>query len=485
MRKLSAAITLALVFLSTSFLTMNGPVCGVTVAENSWVSKTPMNVARGYLGVAVVQGKIYAIGGDAGPLTGNAMNAIGMTQQTTNTTEEYDPSLDKWIIKSPMPTARARLGTVVYQNKIYCIGGYSATVTYKDGHVDKTEYFDLNANEVYDPITNTWQNKAALPTPRHSPATNMVNGRIYVIGGYSITTHSVINVAEVYDPTTDTWTTKTPPPLEVGSSASAVIDNKIYVLGQNTNAWRTSIQIYDPATDSWKIKATTPVSSFATAVATTGLNAPKRIYFFDENRIDVYNPADDSWAVGTPAPTARPIASATAINDLIYVVGGRTGQWGYMTFMYPSALNEQYTPIGYGRSDSSYAPQVDNIPPEINVLLSSGNLTFNESSVSFAFTVSEPYNWTGYGLDGKENMTVTGNFTLTDLLNGLHNVTFYANDTFGNMGVSETINFTVAVPEPEPESFPTVLVATVSTALIATAGAGLLVYFKRIRKNER
>jgi N-acetylneuraminic acid mutarotase len=470
MRKTAAAATVVLVFLAASFLAVATPVFGATAAANSWVPKASMNAARGYLGVAVVNGKIYAIGGDQGSLIGNAMNALGMTQQTTNATEEYAPSLDKWILKSPMPTARARLGTAVYQNKIYCIGGYSATI------VGETKYFDLGVNEVYNPATDTWESKAPLPTPRHSPATNMVDGKIYVIGGYSITTHSVLNVAEVYDPLSDTWATKTPPPLEVGSSASAVVDNRIYVLGLDSNAWRTLIQIYDPATDNWSLKASSPVSSFASAAATTGLNAPIRIYFFDENRTDVYDPVNDSWVAGTPAPTPRPVASAAVIDDLIYVVGGRTGQWGYMTFMYPSALVEQYAPIGSGAPEP-YVPPVDSTPPEIKVL-SSANQTYNQSSVSFDFTVDKPLNWTGYSLDSKENVTVTGNFTLTDLSNGLHTLTVYANDTLGNMGVSETIDFAVAVPEPEPEPFPVVPVAAVAVVAVAAA-AGLLVYFKK------
>jgi N-acetylneuraminic acid mutarotase len=320
----------------------------VFAVEDSWVTLEPMQEARGYLGVEVVNKKIYAIGGDQGSLIGNCMNAIGMTSETVNTLEEFNPSLNKWIFKTSMPTSRARFGTAVCQNKIYCIGGYSATIE------GKTNYFDLKENEVYDPATDTWEKRASLPTARHSPATSMIDGKIYVIGGYSITSHSVLNVAEVYDPATDTWTTISPPPLSVGSCASAVSDNKIYVLGQNSSAWQTFLQVYDPETDLWSIKGTAPTSSFASAALTTGLYAPKRIYFFDENRTDIYNPADDSWVEGSPAPVARPVAATAVVDDMIYVIGGRTGQWWYMTFMHPSDLCEQYSPLGYIPEFSSW-----------------------------------------------------------------------------------------------------------------------------------
>jgi hypothetical protein len=57
----------------------------------------------------------------------------------------------------------------------------------------------------------------------------------------------------------------------------------------------------------------------------------------------------------------------------------------------------------------------------------------------------------------------------------LHNITIYAKDALGNTGASETISFTVEVPE----LFPTTLVATASAASLGIVGLGLLVYFKK------
>jgi hypothetical protein len=57
----------------------------------------------------------------------------------------------------------------------------------------------------------------------------------------------------------------------------------------------------------------------------------------------------------------------------------------------------------------------------------------------------------------------------------LHNITVYAQDTFGNIGSSQTIRFTIA--KPEPESFPVVPVAAI--AVVAVIVAGLLVYHKK------
>jgi parallel beta-helix repeat protein len=122
-------------------------------------------------------------------------------------------------------------------------------------------------------------------------------------------------------------------------------------------------------------------------------------------------------------------------------------------------------------------------PPEVTVR-SPLNQTYNSSSVPLTFSVDvlspvKAVNWTGYSLDGEPNVTVTGNTTLTGLSSGLHNITVYANDTYGNIGASPAVTFTVA----KPETFPTALVATASGASAAVACLGLLVYFKR-RKHQ-
>jgi parallel beta-helix repeat protein len=112
-------------------------------------------------------------------------------------------------------------------------------------------------------------------------------------------------------------------------------------------------------------------------------------------------------------------------------------------------------------------------PPAISILSPIAQ-TYNESDVSLTFLIDKPVNNTGYSLDGIGNFTLSGNTTLADLAVGRHNVTIFAQDTFGNIGSSQTISFTVA--KPEPESFPVVSVATVAVALVV---AGLLVYHKK------
>jgi parallel beta-helix repeat protein len=85
---------------------------------------------------------------------------------------------------------------------------------------------------------------------------------------------------------------------------------------------------------------------------------------------------------------------------------------------------------------------IETIPPEISVV-SPESKAYATTDVPLIFTVNETTSWMGYSLDGQANVTILGNTTLTGLSEGSHDIIVYANDTFGNMGASATIYFSV------------------------------------------
>jgi len=387
MRK-TIALLLILLFFTASCVIMAKPVFSSTdVAENTWVTKAPMHVARSNLGVAVVDGNIYAIGG----LVGNGV--------VTVVNEVYDPETDTWSSRKSMPTARAYFATAVYQGKVYCIGG---------------------------------------------------------AGGAN----------EVYDPATDSWTTEEPLPIATSDYPSAVVDNKIYVIGGLSSNPRSDLnQIYDAESGVWSEGALMPLGNrYGAAGATVGVNAPKRIYFISSGRTQVYDPGNDSWTFGADLPTRREGFGVAVVDDALYVIGGFKLSYAELysidVVVTRYAANEQYTPFGYGT-----------VPPAVSVV-SPENMTYETSNVSLSFTVNKTVNWTGYSLDSGETVIVGGNATLEGLANGVHNVTVYAKDEFGNVGASEAVSFTVEVP------FPGMLVVA-PVASVAVVGAVLAIYFKK------
>jgi hypothetical protein len=139
--------------------------------------------------------------------------------------------------------------------------------------------------------------------------------------------------------------------------------------------------------------------------------------------------------------------------------------------------------IGAGKSDF-WLLKVDYAAPQITVL-SPVNGSYPVGDVALNFAISEPLAWTGYSLDGQENVTIAGNTTLSGLSTESHQLTVYANDTAENMGASETISFTIT-EENETEPPPATTWTTTATLITIVAAAAAIVafalYFTKTRK---
>lgn len=300
-----------------------------------------MPTARTFLGVAAVNGKIYAIGG----------HKSGSGFLSTN--EEYDPVTNTWATKASMPTPRYFFGIAVWQGRIYVIGGQTEQAV------------STGINEVYDPSTDSWTSKTSMPTSRYGLSAEVVNDRIYATGGAHIYPGIVSDLNEEYDPYLDSWTTKAPLPTPVFLGSSAVVDGKIHILGGETwlnDAYRTVDlnQIYDPATNTWDFgaKMLAPTALCA-AGATTGIAAPKRIYVLGRTNREIpnnqaYNPLNDSWTWATSMPTNRNTLGVGVIDDVLYAIGG-------FADVGETTKNEQYIPI-------NYIPEFPSLPIVLSVV---------------------------------------------------------------------------------------------------------------------
>jgi hypothetical protein len=86
-------------------------VCGSgSSLDLSWSTVASVSTARYGLAVGVVNGVLYAVGGNN---NGTNLNIV----------EAYDPSLDSWTPKASMPTARSVLGVGVVNEILYAVGG--------------------------------------------------------------------------------------------------------------------------------------------------------------------------------------------------------------------------------------------------------------------------------------------------------------------------------------------------------------------------
>ena len=151
-------------------LAVGGAVPGARVStgaqgfepEGSWVTASPMPVARNESASAAVHGRIYVIGG-------NGEDSIPSTLVQT-----YDVARDRWSEARPVPVALHHAGAAVVDGKIYLIGGFTSAFADRD---------PVDTVWMYDPAADQWQARASLPAARGALAVAVADGRIYALGG--------------------------------------------------------------------------------------------------------------------------------------------------------------------------------------------------------------------------------------------------------------------------------------------------------------
>lgn len=181
----------------------------------TWVPRAPMPTARSAGGTGVIDGKVYVAGGR--PPHGSDFAV-------------YDPTADSWQVLPNVPTQRNHLGVGAINGKLYVAGG-------RFGGGVGSEMTDIL--EIYDPATGTWSSGASMLAPRAGVASTVANGCLYLIGGEGNTAdpRGVFDRNELYDPGTDSWRGLEPLPIPMhGLTGAAFLDGWIHVPGGATHA---------------------------------------------------------------------------------------------------------------------------------------------------------------------------------------------------------------------------------------------------------
>jgi Bacterial Ig-like domain (group 3)/Kelch motif/Beta-propeller repeat len=233
----------------------------------------------------------------------------------TNVVEAYDTTTNSWATVANIPTARDHLAAATGPDgRIYAIGGVSLSGS--------------NVVEAYDPTTNTWATVASMPTGRWSlAAVTGPDGRIYAIGG---TTDGGVqtNTVEAYDVYTNTWSTVSSMPTARTYLAAAVgPDGRIYAIGgySETGGYGFStVEAYDVYTNTWSTVASLPAPRYGVAAAT----GPDGLIYEigGPDTVEAYDTNTNTWVsfANLPQPTGGP-AAATGPDGRIYAIGGWDG----------------------------------------------------------------------------------------------------------------------------------------------------------------
>lgn len=163
---------------------------------------------------AVANEKIFVFGGLTKP------------NEPTNMAEMYDSFHDKWVALPSMTSPKYAMATVTFRKRLWILGGLikqmnSLLIT------DEIEVFDL--------LSNKWLKlKTKLPIPlSHTTATEF-NGKIYLVGGRTISATGHLSLSDkvyIFNNTTKKWTegpNLTSPRCNVNL---IVFKNKLYLMG--------------------------------------------------------------------------------------------------------------------------------------------------------------------------------------------------------------------------------------------------------------
>ena len=185
---------------------------------DTWVKKRNMPTLRESFTTAVVNGKIYVIGGRVQDKRLDEGVATGLV-------EVYDPLTNRWEKRADMPTERGETSAVVVGGKIYVLGGY--TWRKVPGLAERF----VTRIEEYNPKTDKWRKLPDMPMFKGWFATVAVDNEIYTVGGIDLEKGlKRISDVDVYNPSANKWR-KIEPMTIPATTTAVVVRGKIYALG--------------------------------------------------------------------------------------------------------------------------------------------------------------------------------------------------------------------------------------------------------------
>ncbi|MDD3172074.1 MAG: kelch repeat-containing protein [Herbinix sp.] len=231
----------------------------------------------------------------------------------------YDTTTKEYKVSSSDSSGRHSLTAHIHEGRIYTIGG---------------NYNNNATIGIYDIATDTWRtanNSGSKNTRWHYSV--LVDNKIYVIGGlYSVSggTYEISNLVQVYDILTDTWENKSNMLTGARYPSGAYHNGKIYISGGEIGDYATptstrKTQIYDISSNTWKYGPDCDYTFIGQFAVVYG----DKIYFNNGgiSRICIFNTFSETWTYSSNYMTTvnGRWVDAYIINEKIYYIGGSIG----------------------------------------------------------------------------------------------------------------------------------------------------------------
>ncbi|XP_075675699.1 kelch like family member 18 [Dermatophagoides pteronyssinus] len=236
-----------------------------------WRMAEAMSMMRSRVGVAVMERKLYAIGGY------NGFDRL-------NTVEVYDSKVKQWKRVKSMHYRRSAVGAAALNDELYVCGGYDGSIS-------------LNVVERYSSMLNEWNEVTPMNIKRSAAGVVSLDGYIYALGGHDGL--MIFNSVERYDPRTKQWEFVESMLSRRCRLGCCCFGGKIYVCGGYDGCtFLQTAEVFDPQTGKWsqisKMRATRSrvalVANCSRLFAIGGYDGVSNL-----SSVEAYDIEKDSW----------------------------------------------------------------------------------------------------------------------------------------------------------------------------------------------
>ena len=275
-----------------------------------WEPRALMPAPRQETAVVTLGDEVVVLGG------------ILIDLEIVDTVEAYSLDDDSWRSLPPLPMRMHHVNAAVVDDKIIVAGALTG--------------FDFAGNQtvvVFDPVTDTWEPRAAMPpgTERGGAGVAVLDDAVYVVGGYS--SGSARSEFSRYLVDEDRWEELPRLPQLRDHVLAFASDNRIFVVGGRQGAISSHTAqtlTFDVDTNEWTEVAPMPTSRAGAAGA---LCCDGRFYVVGGEgdasnaagvfvQTEAYDPQRDSWERLAPMRTPRHGMGASCVGNTLVVPGG-------------------------------------------------------------------------------------------------------------------------------------------------------------------
>jgi N-acetylneuraminic acid mutarotase len=222
-------------------------------------------------------------------------------------------------------TSVAPATTYEYQVRSYNNGGASEPTT------------TLTASTVTPRSKWSWKTAVSSPVGRYEAAGGIINGKLYVLGGYINQDIHATPRSDVYDPIRNTWTQLDDMPVTLTHCGQAIEGTNLWIaggfVGDHPGDATSDVWKYDAIANNWTKGPSLPLPRGSGALALRGRflhffgglpgAGSKAIAEFGNQWILNLDNLTAGWKVAAAIPTPRGHFSAVSLNNKVYAIGGQ------------------------------------------------------------------------------------------------------------------------------------------------------------------